>query len=228
MKRILYIVALVGLIVVLAAVPSSAQPRPLPMPDAPPRLTNEWAVILEPGVDPNQTAAQLGMVNLGQVGSLENIYRFAYPADIRTARTDITAALNNAPQIAVAIQQQALERVLRGVEDNITDPLFGNQWHLRSSAQNGANVFPAWNAGYTGEGVVVASVDDGVWHANPDITPNYRADLSYDYVGNDTDPSAGGHGTAVAGVMAAAADGGQCGVGVAFDASISGIRLNLS
>lgn len=228
MKRILFIVTLVGLLVVLAAVPASAQPRPLPMPDAPTRLTNEWAVILEPGADPDQAAAQLGMVNLGQVGSLENIYRFAYPADIRTARTDITAALTDAPQVAVAIQQEARERVLRGVEDDITDPLFPNQWHLRSSAQNGANVFPAWNAGYTGEGIVVASVDDGVWHAHPDIAPNYRADLSYDYFGNDPDPSAGGHGTAVAGVMAAAADGGQCGVGAAFDAEISGVRLNLS
>lgn len=198
------------------------------MPDAPALLTNEWAVILEPGADPTQTAAQLGMINLGQVGSLENIYRFAYPADIRTARTDITSALTNAPQVAVALQQEARERVLRGVEDDITDPLFPNQWHLRSTAQNGANVFPAWNAGYTGEGVVVASVDDGVWHANPDIAPNYRADLSYDYFGNDPDPSGGGHGTAVAGVMAAAADGGQCGVGVAFDAGISGVRLNLS
>jgi len=227
MKRPFLVAALVLVFVLTSA--SIAQQ--LPLPQAPATLTNEWAVYLAPSADPDAAAAQLGMVNLGQVGNLTGVYRFIAREDIRAARPDITAALDAAPQILQAVQQAALIRETRGVEDTIIDPLFLSQWHLNNTGQAGgtisadANVFPAWNAGFTGTGVVVASVDDGVWHTHPDIAPNYRPDLSYDYVSNDADPSGGGHGTSVAGVMAADNDGVKCGVGAAFNAQIAGIRL---
>jgi subtilisin family serine protease len=41
-----------------------------------------------------------------------------------------------------------------------------------------AGLLGAWNLGYTGSGVVIGIVDDGIDGANYDIAPNYRADLS--------------------------------------------------
>ncbi len=49
--------------------------------------------------------------------------------------------------------------------------------------------------------------------------------LGYDYYDNDPDPSPGlfsSHGTSVAGVVGMAKGNGICGVGVAYDASITG------
>ncbi len=230
MKR--FVISVLALLMVLALPPLGlAQPDPLPLPPPDAELINEWAVTLQAGANPDLVAAQLGMRNLGPVGSLPDVYRFALPnTTARGMRLDTTAALTALPEVRSATQQQLLYRYSRGVEDTITDPLFPNQWHLNNTGQLGgtvgqdARVFGAWNLGYTGSGIVVASVDDGVRHINPDIQPNYRADLSYDYIGNDTDPSGGGHGTAVAGVMAAAAQN-TCGVGVAFNAQIAGIRM---
>ncbi|XZE52845.1 S8 family serine peptidase [Planctomycetaceae bacterium SH139] len=114
------------------------------------------------------------------------------------------------------------------------DPLFPNQWHLRNTgsfagslAGEDANVTDVWDT-YRGAGVVVAIVDDGLQHTHPDLAANYRADLSFDYNGNDNDPSPGAgddHGTAVGGVVAAVQDNNLGVSGAAPDAELSGIRL---
>ncbi len=114
------------------------------------------------------------------------------------------------------------------------DPLFPNQWHLRNTGSfsgsltgEDANVTDVWDT-YRGAGVVVAIVDDGLEHTHPDLAANYRADLSFDYNGNDNDPSPGAgdnHGTAVGGVVAAVQDNNLGVSGAAPDAELSGIRL---
>lgn len=35
------------------------------------------------------------------------------------------------------------------------------------------NVLPAWEMGYTGKGVVVTILDDGIERDHPDLTDNY-------------------------------------------------------
>ncbi len=35
------------------------------------------------------------------------------------------------------------------------------------------NIEQTWKNGFTGKGIVVAIVDDGVWYNNTDILPNY-------------------------------------------------------
>jgi subtilisin family serine protease len=97
------------------------------------------------------------------------------------------------------------------------DPLYKYQWHLSNTGQTnfantggsvGAdmNVSGAIAAGYTGQGVVVAVVDTGLEIAHEDLIDNVVAG-SYDFVGDDTDPTLAGnggdHGTAVAGILAA-------------------------
>ncbi|VEP14708.1 putative Furin [Hyella patelloides LEGE 07179] len=121
------------------------------------------------------------------------------------------------------------------------DPLLANQWHLANSGQagqvgNDVNVIPAWQS-VTGKGVVIGVIDDGLQHTHPDLRPNYRPDLSYDFDDNDKDPSPAketfdgesflaAHGTAVAGVAAAAGNNSEGVTGVAPNASIAGLKLN--
>ena len=50
------------------------------------------------------------------------------------------------------------------------------------------NVQKAWQLGYTGKGVVVTILDDGLEKDHPDIHGNYDAFASYDVNGHDHDP----------------------------------------
>ena len=85
--------------------------------------------------------------------------------------------------------------------------------------------------GYTGKGVVVSIIDDGLDHRHPDFRANYDPKASIDLNDDDYDPIPddskldNAHGTECGGEVAAAADNGVCGVGVAYNASIGGIRM---
>ncbi|KAH8408854.1 hypothetical protein KR009_002398 [Drosophila setifemur] len=115
------------------------------------------------------------------------------------------------------------------------DPLFKEQWYLVSKnggAKDGLdmNVGPAWQKGYTGKGVVVSILDDGIQTNHPDLAQNYDPDASFDINGNDSDPTPqdngdNKHGTRCAGEVAAVAFNNYCGVGVAYNASIGGVRM---
>jgi len=117
------------------------------------------------------------------------------------------------------------------------DPMYNDQWHLNSrearshtktaGSPENINTLGAWTLGYTGRGVNIGVVDDGLERVHPDLSGNYRRDLSYDYNDDDGDPTPSrhdSHGTAASGVAAADKDS-TCGVGVAFDAGLAGIRL---
>lgn len=119
-----------------------------------------------------------------------------------------------------------------------TDPYFPLQWYLRNTGQNGGkmrldlNVQAAWDQGITGKNVTTAIMDDGVDYMHPDLKYNYNAEASYDFSSNDpfpypryTDDWFNSHGTRCAGEVAAARDNGICGVGVAYDSKIAGIRM---
>lgn len=80
----------------------------------------------------------------------------------------------------------------------------------------------AWRDGVTGEGARVAVLDTAFDLDHPDLAPNINAALSRDFTGEGlgTDPSAPvDHGTAMAGIIAAA-DNGDGIVGVAPDAEL--------
>ena len=113
-----------------------------------------------------------------------------------------------------------------------SDPMFGAQWYINGGGRNGAdmNVKRAWERGYSGKGVVVSILDDGIQHNHPDLAQNYDPFASTDINDSDLDPMPqdngdNKHGTRCAGEVAAVANNNICGVGIAFNASIGGVRM---
>ncbi|KAG8927766.1 pheromone processing endoprotease [Tulasnella sp. 418] len=112
----------------------------------------------------------------------------------------------------------------------IHDPTFPSQWHLINEVTppHDMNVSPLWEQGITGKGIISAIVDDGLDYQVEDLAPNYWAAGSWDFNDHIASPlpklSDDQHGTRCAGEVAAARND-ACGVGVAYDSRISGIRI---
>ncbi|QDS67904.1 hypothetical protein FKW77_008348 [Venturia effusa] len=134
------------------------------------------------------------------------------------AETEAAAAQATAARAAVA---QSL---------NIGDPIFDEQWHIFNTNDIGhdLNVTGVWAMGITGKGATVCIVDDGLDMDSLDLKPNYFAQGSYDFNDQADEPkprlSDDQHGTRCAGEVAAARNN-VCGVGVAYDSRVSGIRI---
>lgn len=111
---------------------------------------------------------------------------------------------------------------------SINDPLFASQWHFKWLG----DIQKIWDD-YTGAGVSVGVYDDGIQYTHPDLAANYDATLSFSYGGVTYDPKpialrgadSDAHGTSVAGLIAAVANNGIGGVGVAFGAKLTGVNL---
>ncbi|CAG9537960.1 unnamed protein product [Cercopithifilaria johnstoni] len=118
---------------------------------------------------------------------------------------------------------------------NLNDPLWSDMWYLNPAVFDRGldhNVREAWDLGYTGRGVVVTILDDGLERTHPDIAPNYDAKASYDVNDRDEDPTPrydytdeNRHGTRCAGEVAAIFNNSLCIVGIAYNARIGGIRM---
>ena len=92
------------------------------------------------------------------------------------------------------------------------------------------NVLEAWALGFTGKGVVVTILDDGVQPNHPDLKDNYDPLASKDINDNDDDPTPqdngdNKHGTRCAGEVAAGANNKFCGAGIAYNSGIGGVRM---
>ena len=129
------------------------------------------------------------------------------------------------PFKTVLEQQQEVVEAL-----DIHDPIFHEQWHLFNTKQpgNDLNITGLWLDGITGVNQTVCIIDDGLDMDSDDLKANYFAAGSYDFNEQVEEPkprlSDDRHGTRCAGEVAAVRNN-VCGVGVAFDAKVSGIRI---
>ncbi|CAG4935426.1 unnamed protein product [Colias eurytheme] len=112
------------------------------------------------------------------------------------------------------------------------DPKWPYMWYLNRGGGLDMNVMPAWREGITGRGVVVTILDDGLETDHPDLIANYDPMASYDVNSHDSDPQprydmidSNRHGTRCAGEVAATANNSLCAVGVAYQASVGGVRM---
>lgn len=143
----------------------------------------------------------------------------------------------------------------RGSATGMADPLQPHQWNLNNTGQAGyaesggtadedLQMDTVLSDGATGEGVKVAVVDTGLEVCHPDLASSVEDGASYNFnavvlESESLSPAAfrvesgdpfnydatGGHGTSVAGVIAAAADNGIGGRGVAPDVQLRGYNM---
>ncbi|KAA8649890.1 kexin kexB [Aspergillus tanneri] len=139
----------------------------------------------------------------------------------------------NLPRVSARAKENALAvEIQRDIASvlKITDPIFNGQWHLFNTVQVGhdMNVTGVWLEGITGRNVTTAVVDDGLDMDSGDLEPNYFAKGSYDFNEMRPEPKPllddDNHGTRCAGEIAAARND-VCGVGMAYDSKVAGIRI---
>jgi len=181
----------------------------------------QWVVQLAPNTDAVAFAARHHLRHVRETDFLPGFHVFE-PLPSRTR--SMHHLVRDAPEVRFA-ERQTLRapQYKRGSQD---DPLYVYQWHLHDDPWSvQVDGVPA---NHTGSGVVIGVVDDGLQHTHPEIAPRYAATHSYDFNGRRPDPmplSRDNHGTAAAGVAAAAQNNGHCGRGVAPGASLAGIRV---
>jgi thermitase len=98
------------------------------------------------------------------------------------------------------------------------DPYMGSEWHL-----NKVGATTAWDT-TQGAGVIIAILDSGVDGTHPDLAPQMVPGYNF-YDNNTNTADANGHGTAVAGVAAAATNNALGVAGVAGQARIMPVRI---
>uniref|UniRef100_A0A668AMH8 Furin (paired basic amino acid cleaving enzyme) b n=1 Tax=Myripristis murdjan TaxID=586833 RepID=A0A668AMH8_9TELE len=194
--------------------------------------TNTWAVQIKAGPEEaDRIARKHGFINHGNV--FGDYYHFRHRAVEKRSvfgHRGMHTRLHKEPQVQWAEQQVIRKRKKRDMYEEPSDPDFPKQWYLVTHQD--LNTKAAWAQGYTGRGVVVTILDDGIEKDHPDLISNYDPEASYDVNDGDADPqprytqrNENRHGTRCAGEVAAAANNGVCGVGVAYNAKIGGVRM---
>ncbi|KAK7913053.1 hypothetical protein WMY93_013264 [Mugilogobius chulae] len=196
--------------------------------------TNQWAVHVPGGPEEaDRIASKYGFINHGHV--FGDYYNFRHRRVVKRSLSEhreTQVRLENDPKVSWAEQQVVKRRRKRDIYTDPTDPKFADQWYLQNNNHRDLNAKAAWEQGFTGRGVVVSILDDGIEKNHPDLMQNYDPNASYDVNDADPDPQPrytqlndNRHGTRCAGEVAAVANNDICGVGVAYNAKIGGVRM---
>ncbi|XP_052106275.1 proprotein convertase subtilisin/kexin type 6-like [Mytilus californianus] len=143
---------------------------------------------------------------------------------LSTLREDTNVnLLRQSPGIKWVQQEIGYVRVPRTVDSE-----WNNLWYLNDDVTPTMKVSSAWSAGYSGSGIVIAVLDDGLQTDHPDLAANVDTTNDKDIYSSDDDPkppSGKSHGTQVSGLIAAVKDNNICVVGVAFSSTLIGVRI---
>ncbi|MFO1413078.1 MAG: S8 family serine peptidase [Burkholderiales bacterium] len=166
-----------------------------------------------PGLSTAELAKALaphGGQSIGQISAL-GVHVIALPA---TAREDVVAAaLAKNPNIKFAEPDRL---VLPSLVTN--DTYYSSEWHLAKTAAPSA-----WDYA-SGAGVTVAVLDSGVDATHPDLAAQIVPGWNF-YDNNSNTADVYGHGTKVAGVVAATANNATGVAGMAWNAKIMPVRV---
>jgi len=148
-------------------------------------------------------AVSHGLVFKGRV--FANHFHFLHPKVHRRSAQSSSRKLDldESDEVVWFEQQFVRKRVKRDfqideetVVQTMNDPLYDEMWYLIPDYENRneketrhMNITAAWNMGFTGKGVVLSMLDDGIEMTHPDLAENYDARASTDINGNDDDPT---------------------------------------
>uniref|UniRef100_H3CZ93 Neuroendocrine convertase 1 n=1 Tax=Tetraodon nigroviridis TaxID=99883 RepID=H3CZ93_TETNG len=212
---------------------------------------NEWAVEIPGGLAAAEAVAkELEYELVQQIGALDDHFLFkhrSHPRRMKRGAPHVTKRLSEDDRVLWAEQQYEKSRSKRAslgecrdcpADKLFDDPMWNQQWYLQDTRTSSSlpkldlHVIPVWQKGITGKGVVITVLDDGLEWNHTDIYSNYDPAASYDFNDNDPDPfprydstNENKHGTRCAGEIAMQADNNKCGVGVAYNSKVGGIRM---
>ncbi|NWV28231.1 FURIN protein, partial [Origma solitaria] len=182
--------------------------------------TNTWAVLVPAGPqEADRLARKHGFLNLGPI--FGDYYHFRHRGVVKRSLSPHQpwhSRLAREPQVQWLEQQVAKRRIKRDVFMEPTDPKFPQQWYLVS-------VGTVWGSGLLSEQPFSASCAQpsqvevaGAAAGTHPCAPH----ALYEHTLSCFDCR---HGTRCAGEVAAVANNGICGVGVAYNARIGGVRM---
>lgn len=173
--------------------------------------TRQWVVWITPGLSSPELANLVQAVDKGATGYIPNTYIWEFPEIISSdeaiqrlnslpglelsyplvpIHTSLTSTPNEEPLVRKPGTLNPTYPVSDPNDINLRNFLNNYQWHLRTGVNPSAdaNITSAWSLAQ-GRGVVIGIVDDGLDFNNPDLKDRYRADLSWDFNENNSNPS---------------------------------------
>ncbi|TFG37671.1 MAG: hypothetical protein E4H46_01315, partial [Desulfobacterales bacterium] len=173
---------------------------------------SERAVII--GFNKRPGSAERALLR-GHKGRMRHAFRLinAYAANLPAKEI---SRLRANPRVKYVVE----DAVVSVVEPELSSAEYGDAWRVRHI---GCELVHA--QGIIGQGIKIAVIDTGIDYEHPQLTANYKG--GYDFVFNNSDPyddSSISHGTHVAGIIAASADGIGV-VGGAPDASLYAVKV---
>ncbi|XP_043281223.1 furin-like protease 1 isoform X1 [Venturia canescens] len=204
--------------------------------------THQWAAHIEGGSRvARQVAEDHGFIYADPIiGDWHHLVHRSVKKRSTEPHLEVHRRLTKDPRVRRAEQQRAKSRSKRDLIEIcpespqiwFNDKGWPVTWYANRGHCLDMNVIPAWREGITGRGVVISILDDGLETDHPDLIANYDRYASYDVNSHDDDPmprydmiDSNRHGTRCAGEVAAAANNSICSVGIAYGASIGGVRM---
>lgn len=199
MRQRLVAIAVVGALATTGVGPSSAAD------------TVTYVVRARHGITVEAAAAAIATTGARVTGTIR---------PLRLLRVEATPAAARAVRAGEVVSWMQRERLLELTGVRPDDPLFRDQWPLDTM-----DALRGWRVERgAGAEVVVAVVDSGVDYSHPDL--QNRMVPGFDFVNLDDDPADdNGHGTHVAGIVAAEPDNGIGVAGVSWGARIMPLKV---
>ncbi|MEI7847171.1 MAG: S8 family serine peptidase [Chloroflexota bacterium] len=174
-----------------------------------------------------------------RVSSISPVFNDVDPTDQVASKYGLTNILKL--KIGLGVNIQSAMKAFRAnpnveyAEPNYTvqalytpnDPNLKNQWGLTNKNDKDIDAPEAWNVTTGNSNVLIAVVDSGVLYTHPDLSGGrVRTDIDKDFVNNDSDAiDDNGHGTHIAGIIAANTNNGKGIAGICPKCTILPVKV---
>ncbi|KFP15684.1 Furin [Egretta garzetta] len=194
--------------------------------------TNTWAVLVPAGPrEADRLARKHGFLNLGPI--FGDYYHFRHSGVVKRSLSPHQpwhSRLAREPQVQWLEQQVAKRRTKRDIFMEPTDPKFPQQWYLVSARRGLLAAGPggklrSHDSELISEWPFLGSRAQPSWVLVPPAPAGAQARAPRALSEHACSCSNCRHGTRCAGEVAAVANNGICGVGVAYNARIGGVRM---